>query len=112
MEIFSKFFNPETFFSNTFVMIFIRLIILIIVLNLIHLAISFLTKGITSKINSKEQAKQVNTIIMTAKSLINIVVSAIFVMELLTKLGIDIRPILTAAGVVGVAVGFGDKRFV
>lgn len=30
----------------------------------------------------------------------------------MNKLGIDIRPILTAAGVLGVAVGFGSKRFV
>ena len=32
-------------------------------------------------------------------------------MFVLNNLGIDIRPILTAAGVLGVAVGFGAKRF-
>lgn len=32
-------------------------------------------------------------------------------MYILNGLGVDIRPILTAAGVLGVAVGFGAKRF-
>ena len=33
-------------------------------------------------------------------------------MYILNMLGVDIRPLLTAAGIVGVAVGFGAKRFV
>ena len=37
---------------------------------------------------------------------------SVFIMEILPKLGIDIRPFLTAAGVLGVAVGFGSKQLV
>ncbi len=112
MENIIKYFNPETFFDNVFVIIAINIIFLIIFLKLVHMTINFVVKKITNKISDREQAKQINTIILTLKSIMDIVVGAIFIMELLTKLGIDIRPILTAAGVVGVAVGFGAKRFV
>jgi len=112
MENIIKFFVPETFFHHVAVIITVNIIFLIIFLKILNMVINFLVKKITSKISDKEQAKQINTIILTAKSIIDIVIGAIFSMEMLTKLGIDIRPILTAAGVVGVAVGFGAKRFV
>lgn len=112
IEAVKHFFTPEVFLNNIFVIVTIRLTILILILNFIHIVITFLTRGITKKITDREHAKQVHTIIMTLKSFIDIVVSLIFIMAFLTRIGIDIRPILTAAGVLGVAVGFGSKRFV
>lgn len=107
-----NFLKPEIFFNNIFVIVLIRLIILLIILKLMHLLLTFISKKITSKIQNKEQSKQVQTIFIIVKSLLNILISALFVMEILPKFGIDIRPILTAAGVLGVAVGFGAKRLV
>lgn len=56
--------------------------------------------------------KQVATIKNLVKSLANGVVVIIIVMNLLARYNIDIRPLLAAAGVVGVAVGFAARRFV
>lgn len=56
--------------------------------------------------------KQVATIKNLVKSLANGVVVIIIILNFLARYNIDIRPLLTAAGVVGVAVGFASRRFV
>lgn len=112
LEMFKNFVKPEVFFANPLVMIIIQLLLLIVVLKIVHVILKTIRKSIVAKISDREQAKQVRTITMVFKSFLDIVITAIFVMELFTRLGIDIRPILTAAGVLGVAVGFGAKRFV
>ena len=43
---------------------------------------------------------------------IKAVIFAIYIVSMLNLFGIDIRPILATAGVMGVAIGFGAKRFV
>jgi len=69
-------------------------------------------KEIVLKIESQERARQ----LMTLKSIIvhtlEGVVFAIYVMNMLFLFGIDVRPLLATAGVMGVAIGFGSKRFV
>ncbi|MCQ2957410.1 MAG: mechanosensitive ion channel family protein [Candidatus Gastranaerophilales bacterium] len=109
---FFNFLRPEVFFNNIFVIICIRLIILVCVLRGIHLLFKFLANKISDKIENKKQTKQVHTIIATFRSVVDILVTCLFIMEILPKLGIDIRPILTAAGVLGVAVGFGSKQLI
>ena len=59
-----------------------------------------------------EFIKQINTTQHLIQSAVDAVIIILGGMYILNKLGIDIRPILTAAGVLGVAVGFGSKRFV
>ena len=112
LETIINFIKPEVFFSNPLVMIILQILILAVVLKTVHKLLKVIARKITSKISDREHSKQVHTIVMVFKSFIDIVISSIFIMELLTRLGIDIRPILTAAGVLGVAVGFGAKRFV
>lgn len=58
-----------------------------------------------------EFRKQVMTLKSIIKSVADTIIIIFAVMFILNNLGIDIRPILTAAGVLGVAVGFGAKRF-
>lgn len=75
---------------------------------------------ITDKLFSKliaaskdsEHKKHIATIKNLVKSIINGVIVVIFVLSFLGRYNIDIRPLLTAAGVVGVAVGFAARRFV
>ncbi len=107
-----NFLTPEVFFNNALVIITIRLILLVIVMRIVSIVIAFLSKKFTVRAKDKEQAKQIHTILISFKSLINTIIALLFGMEILNRLGIDIRPILTAAGVLGVAVGFGAKRFV
>lgn len=112
MDIIRDYLSHESFYNNIFVIFTIRFLILIIVLKIAHIFIDMLTKGIFLKVNDSEYTKQIKTVVSTLKSVIDIVLSLIFIMEFLTKIGVDIKPILTAAGVLGVAVGFGAKRFV
>lgn len=75
---------------------------------------------ITDKLFSKlisvskdaEHKKHIVTIKNLVKSIVNGVIVVIFVLSFLGRYNIDIRPLLTAAGVVGVAVGFAARRFV
>lgn len=65
------------------------------------------------KFNSdSEFIKQVNTTKHIVESVVDTIIGIFGVIYILNRLGIDIRPILTAAGILGVAVGFGAKRFV
>ena len=64
------------------------------------------------KIESNERRQQ----ILTLKTIIchagQFIILAIYLMSMLFIFGIDVRPMLATAGVLGVAVGFGSKRFV
>lgn len=62
--------------------------------------------------NDAEFEKRIITLKFTLVSMVNIVVCSIGFTIALAKLGIEIGPILTAAGVLGVAVGFGAQRFI
>lgn len=91
------------------------LVILIVVLILIK-ALNFSIDKYFDRIirikGDSELEKRINTLKFTLKSVLNIIIVATGFTIILAKLGIDIGPILAAAGVLGVAVGFGAKRFV
>ncbi len=56
--------------------------------------------------------KRLNTMKSVTGNVVSLVVLAIALITILGELGIAIGPILTAAGVVGVAIGFGSQRLV
>ncbi len=70
----------------------------------------FITK-VTKYKDDFELKKQLFTLKSIFKSIADTIIVMFAIMFILNNLGIDIRPILTAAGVLGVAVGFGAKRF-
>ncbi|MDD3149277.1 MAG: mechanosensitive ion channel family protein [Candidatus Gastranaerophilales bacterium] len=59
-----------------------------------------------------ESEKRNNTLKAIMKSVFDIFIIISALLLILNKLGINIAPILAAAGVVGIAVGFGAQRFV
>lgn len=59
-----------------------------------------------------EEIKRMNTLSMVLRYIVTTVIMAITVVEILHELGISIAPVLAAAGVVGVAVGFGAQSLV
>ncbi len=59
-----------------------------------------------------EGRRRVATLSRVVRYLVNILLIAVVVMLVLSNLGISIAPILGAAGVVGVAVGFGAQSLV
>lgn len=66
------------------------------------------------KLKSKDldSEKNLDTLKLLAISTVNILIFTFVTINILNLLGVDVRPIITAAGVVGVAVGFGSKKFV
>lgn len=59
-----------------------------------------------------EEIKRMNTLSMVLRYIVTTVIMAITIVEILHELGISIAPVLAAAGVVGLAVGFGAQSLV
>jgi small conductance mechanosensitive channel len=92
-------------------------ILLILVLAWIVVGLS--QRGIRSirlymrgRVDSIEHAKRVDTIARVFRYVSAIVISLVAGMLILSELGVSIAPILGAAGVVGIAVGFGAQSLV
>ena len=91
---------------------------------LLYVAITLILLKIVSKVSEKmfrrvlasgidmEYKKQVATIKNLVKSFANGLVLIVIGMNLLARYNIDIRPLLAAAGVAGVAIGFAAQKFV
>ena len=90
----------------------IELILFITFLKLSKKLIEIFFSKIVSKISDHEIKRQYSTIQFLCVSIIQTVVSLFFLTNLLGAFGIDMKPILATAGVLGVAIGFGAKRFV
>lgn len=59
-----------------------------------------------------EIQKRSDTLKSVTRNLINITIVVVAVMMILDQLGVEIGPVLAAAGVVGIAVGFGAQELV
>ena len=91
---------------------FLYIVIAGIVLRLAGLLTDKLFSRLINASKDVEHKKHIATIKNLVKSIVNGVIVVIFVLSFLGRYNIDIRPLLTAAGVVGVAVGFAARRFV
>ncbi len=65
-----------------------------------------------SRTSDTETLRRVDTVVQVLRYAGNVAISAIIVIAFLDKLGIAIGPLLGAAGVVGIAVGFGAQSLV
>lgn len=83
---------------------------------LIFVAIKVLANKVFGKIigaiSNAERQRQFLTLKAILYNSLQCINFAIFVFNLLLLIGIDVRPIVATAGVLGVAVGFGSKRLV
>ncbi len=98
--------------DNKLFSVLFAVIIFIAAMKCLHIFENKFSRNLINTTNDPERIKEIKTIYHVAKSTIDIALWLTFIMTILTKLGVDIRPILAAAGVLGVAVGFGAKRFV
>jgi len=95
----------------------LRIFIILILTLLAIKAIQVILDKVFSKLfkNHKDDAeiqKRADTLKMVARNIAIIVLVMIALMTVLSELGVKIGPILTAAGVVGIAVGFGAQTLV
>lgn len=68
--------------------------------------------NILPRIESQERQQQIITLKAIIIHAIELIIFIIYVLNILNIFGIDVRPLLATAGVMGVAIGFGAKRFV
>ncbi len=93
---------------------------IIVILAIAAVLMKFSTKGIlTLKAHLKKQSsedyeeiKRIDTLCRVFRYTITVLISVITVVEILNELGISIAPMLAAAGVVGLAVGFGAQSLI
>ena len=71
-----------------------------------------LFKKIILHLDSLERQRQVITLKTLIRHTLHAIIFAIYVINMLFLFGIDVRPLIATAGVMGVAIGFGAKRFV
>ena len=75
-------------------------------------AIRGLRVRIAARLDDGESVKRAETIGRAARYLVAVIITALTGMLVLAELGVSVAPILGAAGVVGLAVGFGAQSLV
>jgi len=75
---------------------------------------TLIKKKLNSLESSKDEAQtqRVNTLFRILKNFVSIAILIVVIMLMLSELGIEIGPLIAAAGVVGLAVGFGSQTLV
>ncbi|PZO15705.1 MAG: mechanosensitive ion channel protein MscS [Burkholderiales bacterium] len=96
--------------------VMMRVIIIIVaawlLLKILQRGITTLRERLASRMDDRESAKRAETLGRVFRYLATVVVSLIAGMLVLAELGVSVAPILGAAGVVGLAVGFGAQSLV
>lgn len=87
-------------------------VLFLIFLKIINKALHLFFDKIISKIKDNETKKHYHTLRQLGIYLVNAIISLFFVTNILENFGINMKPILATAGVLGVAVGFGAKKIV
>ncbi len=78
----------------------------------IHLFIPRLREAIAQRQQSNDEAQRIRTLSRVVRYVLTVGTSAVAILLILGELGISIAPILGAAGVAGIAVGFGAQSLV
>lgn len=113
LDFFSQFLKPSHIKIIVFVWNVVKCSVLFVVLiKLLHWFSTKFFEKIVSRIDSQERKAQLQTLKTIIVHALEAVILVVYVMNMLFLFGIDVRPILATAGVMGIAVGFGAKRFV
>ena len=78
----------------------------------LHGTVKRLRLKLTNGVEDRESIKRAETLGRVIRYLISVVVALVTVMLVLSEIGISLAPILGAAGVVGLAIGFGAQSLV
>lgn len=90
----------------------IEIVIFIVILRLVNTGLKLSFEKAIERIKDTETRKHYHTLEHLGLYLINAIVILFFATNILENFGINMKPILATAGVLGVAVGFGGKKFV
>ncbi len=90
----------------------LEIIIFFFVIRIINKLFNIFFERITNRIKDSETKKVYQTIRQLGIYIIDAIIILFFATNILENFGIDMKPILATAGVLGVAVGFGAKKFI
>lgn len=97
---------------TTILNILLSLVFFVVAIKLSKTFLNKFFEKLKQKSKDIDSEKNLDTLKLLAISTVNILIFTFVTINILNLLGVDVRPIITAAGVVGVAVGFGSKKFV
>ncbi|MCB6183952.1 mechanosensitive ion channel family protein [Leeia sp. TBRC 13508] len=112
ISIWEKFADFLGHLSNTALRITLVVVLAYVAIHLAQKGIVALRKRITLRMGDNESKKRAETIGRVCRYIVTVVISLIAGMLILSELGVSVAPILGAAGVVGLAVGFGAQSLV
>jgi small conductance mechanosensitive channel len=94
----------------------LRIILILVIAWLAIIVTQRLIKGfrmrLTARMSDREAIQRAETLGRALRYAASVVISALAVMLMLSELGISVAPLLGAAGVAGVAIGFGAQSLV
>lgn len=97
-------------------MLGLRILVIVLVgwlaIMVLRRAIRLLHQRLSGRLDNDEPKRRVATLARMARSLVSVVIGLVCLVWILSGLGISVAPILGAAGVVGIAVGFGAQSLV
>ncbi len=113
LDFFSSVLTPARIKVIVFIWSIIKCTFLFILsVKLLRFASDKIFSNIVVKMSSHERVAQLTTLKTIFIHALQAIIFAVYIMNMLNLFGIDVRPILATAGVMGVAIGFGAKRFV
>ncbi len=94
----------------------LRILLIVIITLLIHRAIRTLSRRLAQFISRQEydaeSVKRAETLSIVIRHTLSVVVFLVATITVLSELGIQIGPVLAAAGIAGIAVGFGAQSLI
>ncbi|MBL8471821.1 MAG: mechanosensitive ion channel family protein [Rhodocyclaceae bacterium] len=117
MELIRELFNPDTLSESVLAMRTGGRVILILIaawglIRISHRLIRTFRIYVSSHSSSQDEVKRITTLGRVFRYIASVVISLVAGMLILSEFGISIAPILGAAGVVGIAIGFGAQSLV
>jgi small-conductance mechanosensitive channel len=98
--------------TQTALRITVILLLAWLVVTILRRAIRILRGRIESRIDDREALKRAETLSRVFRYIVTVAVSLVAGMTILSELGVSLAPILGAAGIAGIAIGFGAQSLV
>lgn len=115
-ELLSRISELQSSYGGQMTMTWLRIVIILIVawivIAILQRAIREFRQRIAARLDDREAVKRAETLGRVFRYVVAVVISLVAGMMVLSELGISLAPILGAAGVAGVAIGFGAQSLV
>jgi len=115
-ELLSRISELQSSYGGQLTMTWLRIVLILIVawivIAILQRAIREFRQRIAARLDDREAVKRAETLGRVFRYVVAVVISLVAGMMVLSELGVSLAPILGAAGVAGVAIGFGAQSLV